>query len=134
MRSFFITLILFISHTCFCQIVSDKDLIKNSLQLKETPVVQKKGRSNPFLFVFNGPLTVYQRFISPQISSNCMFELSCSRFSRDAISQFGPLKGIALTVDRFHKCNRIGEIDVRPWMRNRFGQIIDEPSIYKVRK
>ncbi|OJJ14876.1 hypothetical protein BKI52_40690 [marine bacterium AO1-C] len=59
---------------------------------------------NPFYWAFSGLLTTYQQVISPQISASCVYETSCSRFSRIAIKKYGIIKGIALTADRLSRC------------------------------
>ncbi len=59
---------------------------------------------NPFYWAFSGLLTTYQQVISPQISASCVYETSCSRFSRLAIKKYGIIKGIALTADRLSRC------------------------------
>lgn len=76
-------------------------------ELYENP--QKKSPSffqviNPFYWVFSGLLTGYQQVISPQMSANCVYDVSCSRFSRIAIKKYGIIKGIALTADRLSRC------------------------------
>ena len=53
-------------------------------------------RFNPLYWLLNGALTGYQKIISPQLSADCLYELSCSRFSRVAIQEFGIFKGIGL--------------------------------------
>lgn len=59
---------------------------------------------NPFYWAFTGLLTGYQQVISPQISASCIYDVSCSRFSRIAIKKYGIIKGIALTADRLSRC------------------------------
>ena len=76
-------------------------------QLYDNP--QKKSPSffqviNPFYWAFSGLLTGYQQVISPQMSANCIYDVSCSRFSRIAIKKYGIIKGIALTADRLSRC------------------------------
>ncbi|WP_157558603.1 membrane protein insertion efficiency factor YidD [Microscilla marina] len=61
---------------------------------------------NPFYWVFSGLLTGYQQVISPQMSATCIYEVSCSRFSRIAIKKYGIIKGIALTADRLSRCTK----------------------------
>lgn len=61
---------------------------------------------NPFYWVFSGLLTGYQQVISPQMSATCVYEVSCSRFSRIAIKKYGIIKGVALTADRLSRCTK----------------------------
>jgi putative component of membrane protein insertase Oxa1/YidC/SpoIIIJ protein YidD len=86
---------------------------------------------NPVYWFLNGSLTVYQKVISPQLSAGCIYETSCSRFSRLAISEFGIIKGIALTTDRLTRCNRITAAGINRDRFNARGLVIDEPSMYR---
>jgi putative component of membrane protein insertase Oxa1/YidC/SpoIIIJ protein YidD len=86
---------------------------------------------NPVYWALNGSLTFYQKVISPQISAGCLYETSCSRFSRKALQEYGIIKGVALTADRLSRCNRISAAGIS---RDRFtaaGQVVDEPSMYR---
>ncbi len=88
---------------------------------------------NPLFWFLNGSLTAYQKVISPQISAGCLYQTSCSRFSRKAIHEFGIIKGVVLTADRLSRCNRISAAGIH---RDRFtpqGLIIDEPYMYRFR-
>lgn len=86
---------------------------------------------NPIFWALNGSLTLYQKVISPQISAGCLYETSCSRFSRKAIHEFGILKGVALTADRLSRCNRISAAGITRDQLNTEGKIVDEPSMYR---
>ncbi len=55
----------------------------------------------------NGALTIYQTFISSQKEPACMFEPSCSAFTREAFAKYGPL-GILMGADRVLRCNGLG--------------------------
>ncbi|HOY85293.1 MAG: membrane protein insertion efficiency factor YidD [Candidatus Cloacimonetes bacterium] len=55
----------------------------------------------------NGALTLYQTFISSQNEPACMFEPSCSAFTREAFSRYGIL-GILMGADRVLRCNGLG--------------------------
>jgi uncharacterized protein len=120
--------------------VSDLELLEES---GSAPTVQfgqpKKAKTktflriNPVYWLLNGALTGYQKVISPQISAECLYELSCSRFSRAAIQEFGIFKGIALSADRISRCNRVAAtsiefIRISPLT----GRVIDNPSMYRL--
>jgi putative component of membrane protein insertase Oxa1/YidC/SpoIIIJ protein YidD len=82
----------------------------------------------------NGALTGYQKVISPQISADCLYELSCSRFSRAAIQEFGIVKGIALTADRLARCNRVAATSIELLRINaQTGRVVDVPTMYRVK-
>lgn len=95
---------------------------------KQLPVFQKY---NPAFWFFNGSLSFYQKVISPQISANCLYEQSCSRFSRASIQEFGILKGLALTADRLSRCNRIASTGINSFRITEAGKVIDSPKMYK---
>lgn len=103
---------------------------------ESTPVKPKKPlkpvlKYNPLFWALNGSLTLYQKVVSPQISAGCLYETSCSRFSRIAIHEFGIIKGVALTADRLSRCNRISAAGISRDQLTREGKIIDEPSMYR---
>lgn len=106
----------------------------DSAQIERQPTkkpLRAIQKYNPIYWFFNGSLTVYQKVISPQFSANCLFELSCSRFSRAAIQEYGIVKGLALTADRLSRCNRISATTINPFRLNEAGKVIDTPSMYK---
>lgn len=96
--------------------------------------VSTKRKFNPITLFLGGSLKFYQNTISPQISANCLFEVSCSRFSQGAIQEFGVLKGIALTADRLARCNRISATTINPVRITEQGKVIDDPKMYKIKE
>lgn len=90
--------------------------------------------SNPLSIIINGSLKMYQKVISPQFSANCLYELSCSRFSQSAIQEYGAIKGLALTADRLARCNRISATTINPFRINQQGKVIDSPKMYKTKQ
>lgn len=90
------------------------------------------ARYNPITLTFTGLMFVYQRYISPQLPSECMYETSCSHFSKNLIKEYGFLKGVIFTADRLTRCNRVAAIDVNPVMINPgSGKIIESVEIYQ---
>jgi len=48
----------------------------------------------------------YQKLLSPVLNSKCYMFPSCSEYSIQSISDYGPLLGLMLTIDRlFHEAN-----------------------------
>ena len=91
-------------------------------------------RYNPVYWLLNGALTGYQKVISPQISADCLYELSCSRFSRSAIQEFGIFKGVALTADRLSRCNRVAATSIELLRINpQTGRVVDVPIMYRIK-
>lgn len=89
---------------------------------------------NPFTLAFGSLLFVYQSALSPQISADCRFRMSCSAFSKASIREFGLIKGIALTSDRIMKCNRLAMTDARPGEYDEFFKLYDTPQKYRIRR
>lgn len=82
---------------------------------------QKKSlkNSNPISLIYGGSLYVYQNFISQHFSADCLYDPSCSEFSKKVVKEYGLLKGILLTVDRLGRCNRIAATDLNPGRMNK---------------
>jgi uncharacterized protein len=90
------------------------------------------AKVNPFRLFFGSLLYVYQKGISPQISRQCGFEVSCSEFSKTCIQQHGLFKGIALSADRMSRCTRIASFDLKIVDFDfKSKKIIDPVSFYK---
>ncbi len=66
---------------------------------------------NPLSLTMGGLLFTYQKIISPQISSNCPYEPSCSKYSFQLIKRYGLLKGVFVSSDRLTRCNRVSAGD-----------------------
>jgi uncharacterized protein len=90
------------------------------------------ARYNPVALVLKGTMLGYQRLMSQQLARSCPYQLSCSNFSKQAIEQFGTVKGVFLSADRIMRCNRIGLLDVPPVDINPAdGLVIDSLSRYR---
>lgn len=77
---------------------------------KDEPSVIKK--INPVNIVFGTSLYVYQNVFSRHISANCLYTPGCSEFSKDAIREYGVLKGAILSVDRLNRCNILSAMNL----------------------
>jgi len=62
---------------------------------------------NPVSLSLGGLLFVYQNTISYQFSADCLYNPSCSQFSKLALRKYGFIKGCFLSADRLTRCNRI---------------------------
>jgi uncharacterized protein len=76
----------------------------------ETLVIKK---INPVNILFGGALYFYQNVLSKQISANCLYTPSCSEFSKNAIREYGVLKGGILSVDRVNRCDIFSATDFK---------------------
>ena len=85
---------------------------------------------NPVYWVYKGGLAFYQRHISSQLSTSCIYETSCSRFGKQLFDEFGPFKGLFLSIDRVSRCNRLTYSQVSPLRLNSQGRIIESTSDY----
>ena len=79
------------------------DPYKRPYIYKDEPSLIKK--INPVNIMFGGTLYVYQNLISKQISSGCLYTPSCSEFSKNAVREYGLMKGVILSADRVYRCN-----------------------------
>jgi uncharacterized protein len=59
---------------------------------------------NPFLYLAAGSMFFYQSIISEQISADCMYEISCSEYTKRAIEREGFLKGMLIGLHQLHCC------------------------------
>lgn len=55
-------------------------------------------------FLIQRLIDFYAVAIGPHVGGRCRFEPSCSRYAKEAIEQFGPLRGSWLSVVRLFKC------------------------------
>jgi len=67
---------------------------------------------NPVSLGFGSLLYLYQNVISQQFSADCLYHPTCSDFSKDAIREYGLIKGIFLSSDRICRCNRIAATSI----------------------
>ena len=47
----------------------------------------------------------YQLLVRPVLPPTCRFSPSCSQYSLEALSKYGALKGLWLTIKRVVRCN-----------------------------
>ena len=53
-------------------------------------------------------ILIYQKIISPFFPSSCRYNPTCSDYGKQAITNHGPIKGVALTIKRIFKCHPWG--------------------------
>ncbi|MEQ8927020.1 MAG: membrane protein insertion efficiency factor YidD [Fulvivirga sp.] len=80
---------------------------------------------NPLYWTYKGGLAFYQEYISSQLSSTCIYATSCSRFGKKLFDEYGPIKGVFLSVDRIGRCNRLTHSQALPTSMNEQGKIIE---------
>lgn len=66
------------------------------------------SHNEPLSFAQKALLAViafYQRFISPQLGSNCRYYPTCSHYSYEAIVKYGVLRGGWMGIKRIGRCH-----------------------------
>ena len=57
------------------------------------------------IFIFL--IVLYQRLISPYFPSSCRFMPTCSEYAKEAIEEYGLIKGTYIGIKRITKCHPI---------------------------
>lgn len=57
---------------------------------------------------------MYQKFISPLLRPSCRFHPTCSEYSIQAITKYGAIKGMFLSLKRILRCNPWGGSGLDP--------------------
>ena len=86
---------------------------------------------NPVSLLAGASLYLYQSTISLQLSADCLYDVSCSRYSFRLLENKDILKGIFLGADRITRCNRLAAQDIHQHQINKLtGKVIDPFIIY----
>ncbi len=72
-------------------------------------------------YAFIALIKFYRFFISPLLGSNCRFYPSCSRYSLEALTRYGTVIGLYLTLRRLLKCHPFHEGGIDP-VPEKFGK------------
>lgn len=105
----FITSIAQPSDTLLTHIILTKKFVKQEV-VKYTPTLAKplsdssKVKVNPVHFVAAGMLYTYQVVFSEQIQADCIYHLSCSKYTKLCIEKFGLVKGTLQGFHQFSNC------------------------------
>lgn len=109
------------------QVESGRDRSFRYLQ-EDAPI----KKYNPLALTLGGLMYTYQRFISPQLPSQCLYHHSCSGFSIRLIEEFGLIGGVVTTADRLMRCNRMAAVDIHPMhIHESSGRVLETPAIYR---
>ena len=73
-----------------------------------------------------GSITFYQKYLSPDQGlprklglsrgSTCVFQPTCSEYTKQAIEKYASIKGVFLGLKRIARCH--------PWQKNRFDPLV----------
>lgn len=90
------------------------------------------AKYNLVTLALKGSMLLYQNILSPQLSRECPYEITCSNFCKESIKEYGILKGVFIGADRIMRCNRISLLDIQPMdINTATGKIYDPPGKYK---
>lgn len=77
----------------------------SALPKRNLVVFQKcSSRLNPLAWLGAGMLFVYQNVFSEQIQADCVYEVSCSEHTKQAISQHGIVRGLLEGFNQLSEC------------------------------
>ncbi len=103
-------------------VVEDLKFVSKKLkgvEKKAKPYIYKNEKKiwkkyNPVNMTFGGLLYIYQNAITYQFSAGCIYNPTCSEFSKQCINKYGLFKGFILSADRLSRCSRIVVSDIHP--------------------
>jgi len=127
MRTVLLLLLFCLGNAAYAQVAYDSLIIGKLNEEKHAMGLERKKKGVAFAM-----LNFYKRNISDQIINDCIYEVSCSEFSRQLFANYGTFKGVFLTLDRLSRCNRLSYQDVPLTRRNAEGKIIDHWEDYQI--
>jgi putative component of membrane protein insertase Oxa1/YidC/SpoIIIJ protein YidD len=85
----------------------------SNYQVNQNPsrkIISFKGKSllakvNPLNYVAAGLLYFYQGILSEQIQANCVYEISCSNYTKLCINKYGFILGSAKGIHQLTNCS-----------------------------
>ncbi len=138
MRIAYLTSLFFIvvANTAFAQNwKEDAALLLSNDQASNVPVKRELNKGfNPGKLMYNISMGFYQKHISAQMGTNCIYETTCSRFSRKLVAEFGIIKGFFLSLDRVGRCNKLAYAEASPLRLNHEGKIVEHTLDFRFRK
>ena len=67
--------------------------------------IEGGAKTKAFPSILNlSPLGFYKQYISPIDGDRCQMHPSCSEYAKQAVEEYGKLKGVLLTFDRLTRC------------------------------
>jgi len=72
------------------------------------------GNNNKILdYSFGSFMFIYQKYLSKQISADCLYSPSCSGYSKLLFKTYNPAKAFLATMDRLMRCDRLSAADLK---------------------
>ena len=109
---------------------TDLALLKGEESRTVEKKIASKTRSNLAYFLYQSSIGFYQKHISAQIGANCIYEVTCSRFSRQLVDEFGVVKGVFMSLDRVGRCNKLAYMETLPARINFSGKVMEHLDDY----
>lgn len=114
---------------------SCKSFKSRDLKFIETSNKSFLAKYNPLSLSLSGMMFLYQKFISQQLGSDCIYEISCSSYSKELIKDYGMFNGVFYTADRLLRCNRIAAGDIHTLnISDKTHKVMETTEIYKHHK
>jgi len=88
---------------------------------------KKSDRYNPLMYFGAAFLLVYQRVFSEQFQAECVYETSCSEYTKISIQKKGFVRGMLAGFSQVTECFR-GELYEQPPIYIRKGKIINSDA------
>jgi uncharacterized protein len=89
---------------------------------------------NPITLAFSTLMYTYQKFLSVQVSASCLYNPSCSEYSRLLFHEFGFWEGLITTSDRLMRCDRISATSIQSMHINeKDGKVHENVIRYRLR-
>ena len=125
-RILFVSSVLWLCYSLQAQNTNDLELIKKqnftNPSYEKVRIVKFGISENHSFIVKNNPVTLsfsallfcYQKWLSKQISADCLYSPSCSEYSKQLFKRYGVIGGLITTSDRLMRCDRISATTISP--------------------
>lgn len=128
-------LLILLASSSFSQSIVDKELLLNSCNnskyAEKSITYTFSQRHKVTNFLVKPLLFVYQKFLSKQISAECLYHTSCSEYSKLLYKRYGFTKATLSTIDRLMRCDRLSELDIKAIDRDKkTGKKIETTNYY----
>jgi putative component of membrane protein insertase Oxa1/YidC/SpoIIIJ protein YidD len=88
-------------NSAFQQCDYNKTPYRSVMKIKHKSFLQK---INPVQYISAALMFSYQRFLSPQLQATCMYQTSCSEYTKLSVEQLGLFPGVMLGFYQFQSC------------------------------